>query len=108
MATYRFKAQLQKGFDTLATSNDEFSSPPTHNQGVAIVEGLRAKGKDALPKKAHDEFEAALDVLKEKVPTNRGFSGNGDFDKVEFKYDNEKYRVEMGIHGETKDTIWFT
>ncbi len=107
MATYRFKAQLQKGFNTLAVSKYEFSSPPTHNQGVAIVEGLRSEGKAALPKKAHDNFETALNALKGKVPTNRGFSGNGDFDKVEFTYDGEKYRVEMGIHGETKDTIWF-
>ena len=109
MGTFRFKVQLQKGSDTLATSKkDDFTSPPTHDQGVEIVEGLRTKGKTALPKKAHDAFEIALDDLKEKVPYSRVFSGNGDFAKVEFTYGGEKYRVEMGNHGDTADAIWFT
>lgn len=110
MSTFRFKVQLQKGRETLATSKtaDGMTRPPTHDEGVLIVEGLRTGGKAALPSKARDAFEKALDDLKEKVPTNRVFGGNGDFAKVEFTYGSEKYRVEMGNHGDTADATWFT
>jgi hypothetical protein len=57
---------------------------------------LRSEGKAPFPKKAYDDFETTLNALKGKVPTNRGFNGNGDFDKVEFTYDSEKYRLCIG------------
>jgi hypothetical protein len=57
---------------------------------------LRSEGKAALPNKAYDDFETTLNALKGKVPMNRGSNGNGDFDKVEFTYDGEKYRLCIG------------
>ena len=43
MGTYRFYAQLQEGKKNLATSDKQFSKPPTYREAVAVVEGLKSK-----------------------------------------------------------------
>lgn len=111
MGDYRFKAQLQKGTATLATSKQKYDRPPTCSEAVAVVEGLKSEGKSALPRKAHEDFESTVDQVVTWLENNRGtsYDGNGDITAArrEFKYSGETYRVDIGIGGETINSIWF-
>jgi hypothetical protein len=111
MGTYRFYAQLQKNTDNLATSDKQFSQPPTYIEAVAVVEGLKSKGKSELPRKAHEDFESTVDKVVTWLENNRGtsYGGNGDIRAArrEFKYSGETYRVDIGIGGETANSKWF-
>ncbi|AFZ07122.1 hypothetical protein Osc7112_2709 [Oscillatoria nigro-viridis PCC 7112] len=111
MGTYRFYAQLQKNTDNLATSDKPFSQPPTYSEAVAVVEGLKSKGKSELPRKAHEDFESTVDKVVTWLGNNRGtsYGGNGDIRAArrEFKYSGETYRVDIGIGGETANSKWF-
>lgn len=113
MGTYRFYAQLQKNRENIATSAINFSHPPTYREAVAVVEGLKGKGKesDKLPRKAHEDFESTVDKVVAWLGNNRGtsYGGNGDIPAArrEFKYSGETYRVDIGIGGETVNSIWF-
>ncbi|MBW4492100.1 MAG: hypothetical protein KME26_03235 [Oscillatoria princeps RMCB-10] len=111
MATYRFYAQLQQDRANLATSDKQFSQPPTYSEAVAVVEGLKSLGKAELPKKAHEDFESAVDEAILWLGNNRGtsYQGNGDIPaaRKEFKYSGKEYRVDLGIGGETANSKWF-
>lgn len=109
MGTYRFYAQLQEGTKNLATSDKNFSKPPTYREAVAVAEGLKSKGKSELPSKAHKDFESAVDQVITWLGKNKGtsYGGNGDIAREEFRYSGKKYRVDIGIGGETKDSKWF-
>lgn len=111
MGTYRFYAQLQKSRENIATSDQQFSQPPTYSEAVAVVEGLKSKGTSELPKKAHEDFEATVDKVVTWLENNRGtsYDGNGDITAArrEFKYSGETYRVDIGIGGKTVNSIWF-
>jgi hypothetical protein len=104
MATYRFYAQLQKGGTNLATSAENFTSPPTNSEAVAVVEGIRSKGKDDLNRKAHDDFESAVDGIITWIENLKGlgasYDGNGDVHREIFKYGGEEYRLDIGVGGE--------
>lgn len=113
MGEYRFIAQLQRGTDNLATSgqHENFSQPPTHQQAVAIVKGLKSEGKSKLPSKAHKDFELAVDQVITWLGNNRGtsYGRNGDISAARrtFKYSGEEYRVDIKIGGETVNSKWF-
>jgi hypothetical protein len=111
MSTYRFYAQLQKNKNNLATSAENFSQPPTYSKAVAVVEGLKSKGKSVLPKKAHEDFESTVDEVVTWLGNNRGtsYGGNGDITAARrtFQYSGETYRIDIGIGGETVNSKWF-
>ncbi|MFB8794427.1 MAG: hypothetical protein U7126_09415 [Microcoleus sp.] len=112
MSTYRFYAQLQKNRENIATSDQQFSQPPTYSEAVAVVQGLKSKvTSPELPKKAHEDFEATVDKVVTWLGNNRGtsYEGNGDITAArrEFQYSRETYRVDIGIGGKTVDSIWF-
>jgi hypothetical protein len=111
MGTYRFYAQLQKNRGNIATSDKQFSHPPTYSEAVAVVEGLKSKGKSELPRKAHEDFESTVDKVLTWLGNNRGtsYGGNGDISSArrEFNYSGDTYRVDIGIGGETANSKWF-
>jgi hypothetical protein len=111
MSDYGFYAQLQKNRENLATSPGDFYQPPTYNEAVAVVEGLKSRGKAELPRKAHEDFESAVDKVITWLGNNRGtsYNGNGDLTPArrEFNYAGDTYRVDIGIRGETANSKWF-
>jgi len=111
MSEYGFFAQLQKNRENLATSPGDFSQPPTYSEAVAVVEGLKSLGKAELPRKAHEDFESAVDKVITWLGNNKGTShgGNGDIRAArrEFNYAGDTYRVDIGIRGETANSKWF-
>jgi hypothetical protein len=111
MATYRFYAQLQKGTDNEATSAGTFTNAPSYEEAIAVVKGLKSKGKDVLPSKAHDDFESAIDAVVSWLGKNRSHcpNGNGDISAARktFKYSGDTYRVDIGVGGETANSKWF-
>jgi hypothetical protein len=110
MGTYRFYAQLQKGRDNLATSAGTFDHVPTCSEAVEVVGELRSKGKLALNRKAHNDFESAIDAVLKWLENGRNSCppGNGDISAARetFTYSGESYRVDIGTGGETTSK-WF-
>ncbi len=108
--TCRFYAQLQKGRNNLATSSENFTSPPSNSEAIAVVEGIRSKGKGVLNRKAHDDFDSAVDGIIAWIRNLRGsgssFDGNGDQYRKTFNYGGEEYRLDIGVGGEMSNK-WF-
>lgn len=108
--TYRFYAQLQKGRNNLTTSSENFTNPPSNSEAVAVVEGIRSKGNSVLNRKAHDDFDSAVDGIIAWIRNLRGlgssFNGNGDIYRQTFNYDGEEYRLDIGVGGEMSGK-WF-
>lgn len=108
--TYRFYTQLQKGRNNLETSSQNFTSPPSNSEAIDIVEGIRSKGKDVLNRKAHDDFDSAVDGIIAWIRDIRGsgssYNGNGDIYRKTFNYGGEEYRLDIGVGGEMSGK-WF-
>ena len=112
MATYRFYAQLQKGNDNRATSdNNNLSEPATNSEAVSVIEGLKELGKKELPKKAWSDFESTVDAVIGWVEAQSKYvpGKNGDITVARrtFTYANATYRVDIGVGGKLSEGTWF-
>lgn len=103
---------MQKGTRNLATSAETFSSTPTNREAINVVEGIRTRGKNELPRKAHDDFDSVVNSVISWIGNLRGsgmsFAGNGDVPSARrtFTDDGDTYRLDIGVGGEMSGK-WF-
>lgn len=113
MGEYRFNCALQADFKTRVSDNGNYDSPPTASQAISVVESVRSLGKSDLPRKAHDDFDKAIDGvigwLKHKESVGYQPTGNYDIPEARrtFIYQGTEYRVDIKPGGKTSKGGWF-
>lgn len=113
MGNYRFNCALQHNNDTDASDNGNYDSPATSKQAIAVVERVRQLGKSVLPKKAHEDFDEAIDGVIDWLNSKAGvgYRPSGNYDITEarqtFKHNGVLYRVDIKAGGKTSEGAWF-
>jgi hypothetical protein len=115
MGEYRFNCALQREFETFegCSDNGNYNEPPTAREATIVVERVRSLGKSALPKKAHDDFDKAVDGVIRWLENKEGVGyrprDNSDIPEARrtFTYQGEEYRVDIKPGGKTSEGAWF-
>lgn len=113
MGDYRFNCALQHDTETVESDNGNYDKPATAKEAIKVVENVRSLGKNALPKKAHDDFENAINKVIEWLESKEGvgYRPSGNYDITEaretFTYQGTKYRVDIKVGGKTSEGAWF-